>query len=624
MTFFCLAVHEAHDASCCLMADGVVIAAIQKERISRLKCDYGISKQAMEYCLNVAGIEANQLNVVALCSLNWNPVLTKVKRNANFSVEDFVIEQNNFWAYELGLKKWTGSFQGRVFSSIDSDGEIKYIPENKPWKYYNLFKDRSDFIYDEDYEWTDKVLNGYMDKIEMMDMRSIRARAVSKMLGVSEDKIVFVEHEKCHQYYAYYGSKLSENNKAALILTNEGIGDYSNCSVSYVDSFGFMHELEYTAQCNIGRIYQFITLLLGMKIGQHEYKTMGLAAYASQKELDKSYEVFKDIMKVDGLNIVFNKRPKDLYFHFRDALQGHRFDGIAGAVQKMIEVLLVQWVKNCIKYTGIKNIVFAGGVGQNIKACKAISEIPEVENIDVLPACGDASLSIGACYYITNRRGIKTEPLSNVYLGPEPNKYSNWIKFIVDNNCDYNFNLYEVSSNLISDLLIEGKVIGRCDGKMEFGNRALGNRSILADPRNPNIVKKINDMIKMRDFWMPFSATILDTYEKKYIVNPKNLNAKFMTMAFDSTESARVHIPAALHPADLTVRPQVLKKEDNPEYYDIIKSFEEKTGVGALLNTSLNIHGMPIDCSAEDALNTFENSGLDAIIIDDFLVEKKG
>lgn len=614
MSFYVLSLQEAHDAGAAIMCDGVVVAAVSEERFSRLKCDYGYPRKSIEYCLREAGITAQQLNTVALCSLNWNPVLTKIKRNANFKISDWVIEQEKYWAYELGLKEWYGLYNGKIFSTIEN-GKIKNTPENKPWNYYDLFKDRPDFIYDDTYPM-DHLLNGYMDKFEMEEMQKIRKQTVAKELGISEDKIVFVLHENAHKYYSYFGSELSRDKKA-IVLTNEGIGDYSNCSVSILNQFNIIQELDSTVQSHVGHIFQYVTLLLGMLPSQHEYKVMGLAPYVNKMDLDRSYQVFKDIMKVDGLNIVYDKKPKDLYFHFREALQGHRFDAIAGAVQKMAEVLLVQWVKNCIKHTGYKNIVFAGGVAQNIKACKAISEIEELENIDVLPACGDASLPIGACYYITNHRDIKTEPLNTAYLGPAPDIYNSILE-------RRGVGLPHADPDTISDLLIQGKIVGRCSGRMEFGQRALGNRSILADPRNINVVRKINQAIKFRTWFMPFTPTILDTYENKYIVNPKNLNTKFMTMAFDSTELARVDIPAALHPADLTVRPQVLKKSDNPEYYDIIKSFEEKTGMGALLQTSLNLHGEPIVCTVEDAIRTFKNSGLDAIIIDDFLIEKKG
>ena len=175
------------------------------------------------------------------------------------------------------------------------------------------------------------------------------------------------------------------------------------------------------------------------------------------------------------------------------------------------------------------------------------------------------------------------------------------------------------SPDWVVNSLCSDKIIARMSGRMEFGQRALGNRSILANPSNSRNIEKINRKIKFRDFWMPFTPTILAEREQDYIINPKNLKSPFMTMAFDSTELARDELIAALHPADYTVRPQILKREANPEYHKIIKLFESKTGVGGLLNTSLNLHGEPVVCSPSDAVHTFINSELDALLFDDSL-----
>jgi len=332
---------------------------------------------------------------------------------------------------------------------------------------------------------------------------------------------------------------------------------------------------------------------------------------------------------VEGLHIKFNEKPKDLYFHFLESFQGHRFDGIAGALQVFLENLLTTWVQNCVDETGIKRIVFAGGVAQNIKACKKISGLETVDDLLVSPAAGDSSLPIGACYYAMwnylTQHNLDTgimKPLDNIYLGPEyPDEE---IQEVLKEKGMYS--KYRVTKGLdprdIARLLTEGKIIARCAGRMEFGLRALGNRSILADPRDYRIVRKINEAIKFRDFWMPFTPTILAEREADYIVNPKNLSSPFMTMAFDSTELAQKELIAALHPADLTVRPQILQEKRNPGYYSIIKEFEKLTGVGGILNTSFNLHGYPIVLGPEAAIFTFENSDLDGVLIGDYYIER--
>ena len=184
-------------------------------------------------------------------------------------------------------------------------------------------------------------------------------------------------------------------------------------------------ELAHTVENHIGHIYQYVTLLLGMKPAQHEYKVMGLAPYARSDALDEAYEVFRDVLDVDRLRIVYRDKPGDLYFHFRDALEGHRFDAVAGAVQRFTEEILCLWARNCIAETGLDTLCFSGGVAQNIKACKRLMELAGVKDLSVCPAAGDTSLAMGACYHTMWERFTTTEaeraavePITDIYLGP--------------------------------------------------------------------------------------------------------------------------------------------------------------------------------------------------------------
>lgn len=594
-----LGIQEAHDASAALMVDGRIVAAAQEERFSGLKGDYGLPREAIAACLKQGGISASEIDRIALASHKWNPVLTKIKRNANFSVADWVKEQKDFW--------WPTLF------------------ENMDVNYYELFKDRADFRYDQTYPM-DGLLSGYMDLREMEAMADIRRQTAAEILNVDLDRIYTVTHEDCHIFYSYFASPFRGE---VLALTAEGVGDYSNATVSRFSEAG-KTELAHTKENHIGHIYQYITLLLGMKPAQHEYKVMGLAPYANEREAARSYEVFKNILKLEGLNLVYDERPSDLYFHFRDKLEGHRFDGIAAAVQRFTEDNLCDWVKACISETGLHRLVLAGGVAQNIKAMKRLMELDEVEDLFICPAAGDTSLPIGACQYIewealTEEGGDleRLQSLQSAYLGPDVQRAD--ILRALDLSAAYEkYQVVEgVTADKIADLLSNGRVVARCAGNMEFGLRSLGNRSILADPRDPETVRRINEAIKFRDFWMPFTPSILAERVDEYIDNPKSCQSPFMTLAFDSTPLGRREIPAALHPADLTARPQILIREQNPEYYDIIKAFERRTGVGAILNTSFNLHGDPIALGAEAALHTFENSGLDDLVLGEFLVSRR-
>ena len=253
-------------------------------------------------------------------------------------------------------------------------------------------------------------------------------------------------------------------------------------------------------------------------------------------------------------------------------------------------------------------------------------ELPQVTNLQIFPSCGDESTAIGACYWGYKKMAgdFNPRPLSNLYLG---NSYSNREieTFIKKHELGKKYRVRRLDNiqKEIVLLLSEYKIVARLAGRMEWGARALGNRSVLANPSRQKTISDINKRIKGRDFWMPFTPTILKEREKDYIVNPKQIAAPYMVLAFDSTPLAQRELIACLHPCDLTVRPQVLEKKVNPPYYKIIKEFEKLTGIGGVLNTSLNLHGQPLVSSPEDALYTFENSDLNYLVLEDHLISKE-
>ncbi len=583
----------------CLMIDGKIIACVSEERFTRNKNDMAYPKNSIEYCLAEGGIGGKDLDLVAIASLHIPADYQVIKKFSDFTIDDYVRSQKEYWHPALYKDKevsWLEVFKDKInFSQYPGGWEkqIDFTDDETMWKTYKPFIHNT----------------------------------IVNQTGVDKLKIRHIEHHSAHGYYAYYGSPF--RNEDCLIFTADAYGDEISATVSTVRN-GIIERIAESPTFNIGRLYRYITLLLGMMPNEHEYKVMGLAPYAKPQLIEKPYQVFKEILYVDGLEFKYKNKPKDLYFYFKEKLEGCRFDGIAGALQKYTEEILTEWVKNAIKQTGIRKAVFSGGVGMNIKAMKEIAELPELEDLFVCPSGGDESLAIGVCYrtmyeYCEERNINKSiiEPLRSVYLGPEfSNEYIE--KLIAEKGLG---NKYEIKRNTpakeVAAMLAEGKVIGRCAGRMEFGARALGNRSILANPKFPDIVQKINEQIKNRDFWMPFTPSMLAERADDYLVNPKGIKAPFMTIGFETTEKARRDLPGALHPADHSARPQIVSREDNPEYYELIKEFENITGVRALLNTSFNLHGYPIVMSPEDALHVFENSDIDAVLLNRFLVIKK-
>ncbi|TGN18255.1 carbamoyltransferase C-terminal domain-containing protein [Leptospira idonii] len=582
-----LGISDTHEAAAAILVDGKVIASAAEERFSRLKSDMGYPSQAIRFCLDFAGIDPKELDAVVLATNDSPAAHIRIKREATFSIKDWVDEQNLYWK-----KKFAG----------------------EKVSYHKLFTENPKYIHDKsyDYEGVFNDLNG----VDQERFRKIRFAKAKDDLGVSEDKIHFITHEHCHSYYGYYGANI---RKKALVFTCEGEGDYSNSTVSIADEKG-LTEITHTKENHLAHYYRYITLILGMKPNQHEYKVMGLAPYASEYEINKVLPVFEGLLEVKDGNLVKGRQIPDSYFHFIEAFQGLRFDGIAGALQRYLEDRLSAWVLYHVKQTGIKDIVFSGGVAQNIKAMKVLKDLPEINSIFVNPISGDGSLCIGACYqyYKESNQDKNPDPLNNIYLGPSFDKQA-VANSIAERRTKEKFKVIESPDvDTVAKFLAEDKIIARCAGRMEFGQRALGNRSILANPANYDNLRKINQKIKGRDFWMPFTPSLLDYRAKDYLISP--FDSPFMTVAFDSTELARKHLAAAIHPADFTVRPQILTVERNANYYALIQAFEKHTGVGALLNTSFNLHGEPIVCNPSDALHTLERSELDGLLFDDFLV----
>lgn len=589
-----LSICYSHEANASIMIDGKIIATCAEERLSKVKMEMGYPKLAIDFCLDFAKINSNDLDKIVIVSENDPPDQYIVNRISSFSVSDFVKEQTDYW--------------------------YPKIYKNKNIKYIDVFKDKINFKH---YDFSEIIENIEDTEQSIKKFRELRINTVCKHLNVDKSKISHIKHEHGHIYYALYGQPKLDDS---LIITAEGMGDYSNNTVSIFRN-NKLTELHSSKDNHLGHLYKFITLLLGMKPSQHEFKVMGLAPYANNYEIDKAYKVFKNIFKVDGIKVSQNKKPKDYYFWFRDQLSSCRFDGIAGALQKVTEEVLFEWVSNCIAKTKISNVLISGGVAQNIKAAKKISEIKDLKNIYIGPSSGDGSLSIGGCFYAHSKLKNENDNYSNitniqnVYLGPQysPEQINESIK---KNNLS-DFNIIPFDEDLLVDMLVNKKIIARFSDRMEFGQRALGNRSIIASPVDYEIVNKINSQIKFRDFWMPFTPTILKDYEEKYILNPKKLFSPFMTMAFDTTNYFRKHAPATIHPGDKSTRPQILEKSQNPKYYSLIKKFGDKQGIYTLLNTSMNLHGMPMVCSPDDAIFTLLNSKLDVLAFDNVLIVRK-
>lgn len=450
------------------------------------------------------------------------------------------------------------------------------------------------------------------------------------LTGLNEKPLKHIEHHECHARSAYHSFEIPDKCEPSIVFTMDGMGDSSCATVTVVDNNGNWKKLASTPiSSSLGSIYSNTTRFLGMKVMEHEYKVMGLAPYAKEQYMLDAYErIFKPVIWLSEKKpLIFesNIHTSQFYDYLVEHAVGERFDNIAAALQYLTEVLVIQWVRNAIKMTGIRRVFTGGGVFMNVKLNRKIQELDEVDQAFFMPSCGDESNPIGACYQHAVKNGYKTQPLKNLYLGVSYSD-SQIEEFIANNNLEnkYTITKHKDIEAKIAKLLSKREIIARFSGRCEWGARSLGNRGILAHPSHMESFYTVNDYIKSRDFWMPFAPSMLDTAAPRYLkeYNPDKVKAPYMITAFEATELGVEHLRAALHQGDHTLRPQVVEKEASPDYYRLIQMFEEKTGVGAVLNTSFNLHGYPLVATPEQALMTLENSGLKHLTLESYLISK--
>jgi carbamoyltransferase len=591
---YVLALSVSHNSTAALMKDGEILVAVCEERSLRKKNYIGYPRNAIDYCLRKVGITGAELTKIAYTTTENSSVLVKAMTNTEFTLQDY-------------RDYYGDKYYGKI---LNGESTLPYLQWLRDDPKFNRNVQHFDFSY-----LTDEVLLDSKKDFELF--RQEEARTLGEHLGVASTKIEFLDHHTCHAYYSYFGSPF--RGKDCLVLTLDGWGDGRNQTVWKVENDNLTLIAD-SDQNDIGRIYKMATLILGMRPDEHEFKVMGLAAYAKSEYIERAREVIDQISEVNGMRIVSKDRPKDLFSYLEQQWKIHRFDNVAGAVQDFTEDLACALVKSIVQETGIHRLVIGGGIAMNIKMNKAISELDEIEEMFVCGSSGDESLSIGGCYFLSSN--IKNnKPLTNLYLGFD---ISDELEQL---NVDQLRDVYDVDTEVnfsdIAKLLAKGDIIGVARGRAEFGARALGNRSILANPSKKGTVQQINEAIKNRDFWMPFALSILDTAFDKYIENPKKLESPFMAISLDVKPEKMSEIEAGIHPYDKTVRPQSVNKANNPEYFELISEFEKLTGIPALLNTSFNLHGEPIVDSIADALYTFKKSGLNHLLIQDTILISK-
>lgn len=572
-----------------VVRDGKVIAATHEERFTRGKNDDAYPVQAIEWCLQHAGITAEELDGVAVAS-HHQDYFHQLTRPGGWNIGNYVEEQHKYWKPTL--------LEGRDVRYEEAMGHLA-DRDQYPREYWGD-ESRGADTFGED-----------------------RRRITAEHLGLPLDKVTTIEHHRAHAYYAYHASPY--RGREVLAFTIDASGDGLNATIGVFDRDGNYQRKYSTDQCYIARFYRYMTLVLGMKPNEHEYKLMGLAPYGKEKYGQSALELFRETLYVDGLDFKWKVRPSDSYFWFRERMEGQRFDNIAWALQAWVEEMLEQWVANAVETFGIRDILVSGGVAMNIKAMGRLAALPGVNEIFVPGSGADESLAIGAGLCLADDMNVTwaadgAPAIANLYLGPEYGEEEEREALRALDTDRYRI-IDAFDEETVVERLLAGDVIGRCCGRMEFGQRALGNRTLLADPANPLIKEKINAMIKSRDFWMPFAPIMLDRYQERYLKAPR-LDSPYMTIGFDTTEEGYDAMRAACHPADKTARAQILQEKMNPAMYRLLEAFARESGRGALLNTSFNIHGEPIVNSPAEAVDVLNRTALDGLLLNHFLIVK--
>jgi carbamoyltransferase len=577
-----------HDSAACLVQDGRIVAAAQEERFTRKKHDFGFPENAIKYCLDSGGLTGNDLDYVAFYDkpfLKFERILETYLAYAPVGIKSFV-KAIPLWVKE---KLWMKEF---IKEGLAFDG-----------------------------------------------------------------KIIFPEHHQSHAAAAFFPSPFPQ----AAFLTVDGVGEWATASFGV----GIENDLQLKAEIHfphsLGLLYSAFTYYTGFRVNSGEYKVMGLAPYGQPKYKDVILSELMDL-KEDG-----SFRMNMDYFDYCAGLTmtNGKFDKLFGgpprkpeskltqrdmdlarSVQDVTEEVLMRMVKHVHRQTGQENLCLAGGVALNCVGNGRILREGPFKNMWVQPAAGDAGGALGAALfvwhqYLGNARTVEdgTDSQHGTLLGPafEPEQIKT---FLDSNQIPYTVLKHEEIAEKTADLIADEKVIGWFQGRMEFGPRALGARSIIGDARSPKMQEVMNLKIKFRESFRPFAPSTLEDRCSDYfeidrpspymllVAQVRKEHRRDMTSAedalfgLDKLKVVRSGIPAVTH-VDYSARLQTVNRRDNPLYYDLIARFDEKYGCPVVINTSFNVRGEPIVCTPQDAYRCFMRTNMDYLVMGPFLLDKR-
>jgi len=562
-----LGVRCGHDSTAAVIVGGEIIADAQEERFTRQKNDASFPINAVKYCLSAAGISGEDVDILAVPGVS-------LPREFN------------------------------VFFDIPRE-ILPKRPERKTFKDL-FFKKRRPTP-------PSPVLPLYQEKIKLSPKCEIK----------------LVEHHLAHASSAAYTSGPPLGEKA-LIATMDGAGDGVSCAVWRFQNNKIENIVKYGKNSSLGYFYSCATEAMMWRHGSDEWKLMGLAPYGQPRPgaLDGLHPIFENGELKKGYDYGKFGRWNDHganHYHGREAekfvplVKKLGQENFAAEVQRIAEEEGFKFILPWLEKEKTRNLLCAGGFFLNVKFNQKLWYSGKLDDFWIYPNCGDSGLALGACLYAFYERNPRTQParLKSLYHGPEFGN-EEIRKTLDDRLLDYE--RLENPSEAAAKYLAENYAVGWFQGRMEAGPRALGNRSILMSPLKKENKDIINAKIKYREMFRPFTPSLLYEARNEYFVNPRD--EEFMVMTFKVKEEKKSKIPAVVH-IDGTARPNMVRKEINPRYHALIKKFGELTGESAVLNTSFNIKGEPIVRTPREAIKCFYDTGLDVLIIGDFILRKK-
>ena len=565
------------DCGSALLEDGQIIAAINDERLVREKMVFGVPRRSVRAILEMTGVRPDQIDLVAVGTQRQH----LVPEYTDFRGGWFGLKRSRGkqLVFDVGSKlaRWHGYMPGL---------QAAYYLARQP---------------------------GYAGR-----RRALR-RIVRDEFGITAP-VRFIDHHYCHATSAYYSSDFGPD---ATVITIDGGGDAMSAKVYEVTAGRFRERHRVRSYDSLGNLYSYVTQICGFKAGRHEGKVTGLAAHGDPiyEDVLNSLLTYRAGSFVNVGNVFFNSALAEL--KRRLPTEFDRAD-LAASVQNHAERLTLGFVQHWISRTGHSDLALAGGLFANVRVNQKVHELPEVDRCFVHPGMADCGIGVGAAlaaYYDREPRPpADTKCLDDVFLG---SSYSNAEIERALRKAEVDFNRPADLEGEIALLLSQGAVVGRFDGRMEYGPRALGNRSILYQATDPSVNDWLNKALVRTEF-MPFApATIEQEAGKCYLgMRGAERTARFMTITFDCTAWMKEHGPGVVH-VDGTARPQIVRQQDSASYYRIIKEYARLTGLPTIINTSFNMHEEPIVCTPDDAIRAFKLGHLDNLAIGGFLVRNR-